>query len=72
MQAVDTVIALQDMPISHSNRRRAPSRSEIESKEPSQALSNATVNMAVSRLFSDGTQRAFTLSRDQLLTIEWE
>jgi hypothetical protein len=70
MQAVDTVIALQDMPISHSNRRRAQSRSEIESKEPSQALSNATV--AVSRLFSDGTQRAFTLSRDQLLTIEWE
>ena len=71
-RAVDTVIALQDMPISPSNRCREPSMSEIESKQPWEVLSNATVNLSVSCPFSDVRQHVFPLSGDRLLTIEWE
>jgi hypothetical protein len=46
--------------------------SEIESKEPWEGLSNVTADLSVSGPSSAGTQRAFPLSRDRLLTIEWE
>jgi hypothetical protein len=46
--------------------------SEIESKEPSEELTNATADLSVSGPLSAGKQRAFPLSRDRLLTIEWE
>jgi hypothetical protein len=46
--------------------------SEIESNEPWEGLSNVTVDLSVSGPFSAGTQRVFPLSRDRLLTIEWE
>lgn len=45
---------------------------EIESNEPWEGLSHKTVNLSVSGKFSVVTQRTFPLSRDQLLTIEWE
>jgi hypothetical protein len=60
------------MPLSHSNRRYEPLMSEIESKEPWEGLSNATADLSVSSPFSADKQRAFPLSRDRLLTIEWE
>lgn len=65
-------MTLQDMPISHSNRCSEPLMHAVKRKELSAALSNATVNLSVSCLFSAGTRRAFPLSRDRLLTIEWE
>jgi hypothetical protein len=46
--------------------------SEIESQEPWEGFSNATVDLSVSVPLSAGKQRAFPLSRDRLLTIEWE
>jgi hypothetical protein len=46
--------------------------SEIESKRLWEGLSNATADMSVSGPLSAGTQRVFPLSRDRLLTIEWE
>jgi hypothetical protein len=46
--------------------------SEIESKEPWEGLSNATVDLSVSGPLSAGKQCAFLLSRGRLLTIEWE
>jgi hypothetical protein len=60
------------MPLSPSNRGREPSTTEIEGKEPWEGLSHKTVNLSVSGLFSAGKQRAFPLSGDRLLTIEWE
>jgi len=60
------------MSLSHSNRCHEPLRSEIESKEPRKGLSKVTVDLSVLGPFSAGTQRSFPLSRDQLLTIEWE
>jgi len=45
---------------------------EIESIEPWEGLSNATVDLSVSGPFSVAKQRVFPLSRDRLLTIEWE
>jgi hypothetical protein len=61
-----------NMPLSHSNRRNESSMSEIASREPWDGLSNVTVELSVSGPFSADTQRAFPLSSDQLLTIEWE
>ena len=58
-RTVDTVISLQDMPISYSNRCREPSRREVEGKEPWEALSNATVVLSVSCQSSDGTTARF-------------
>lgn len=46
--------------------------SEVESREPWEGLSNETVDLSVSGPFSAGTQGALPLSRDRLLTIEWE
>lgn len=71
-RALDTVIALQNMPLSHSNRIQEPVLSEIESKDPREGLSNVTVDLSVSGPLLAGKQRAYPLSRDRLLTIEWE
>ena len=45
---------------------------EIESKEPWEGLSNATVDLSVSVPLSAGRQLGFPLGRDRLLTIGWE
>jgi hypothetical protein len=71
-RALDTVIPLQNMPLSHSNCCHEPSMSEIECKEPWEGLSNEMVDLSVSVPLSAGKQRAFPLSRDRLLTIEWK
>lgn len=46
--------------------------SEFESKEPWEGPSNATVDLSVSVPLLAAKQRAFPLSSDRLLTIEWE
>jgi len=63
---------LQNMPLSHSNRCHERSMREIETKEPWEVLSNTTVDLSVSVPLSADKQRAFPLSRDRLLAIEWE
>lgn len=71
-RGLDTVIGLQRMPLSPSDPCHEPSMHEIESSEPWEGLSNATVDLSVSCLSSACTQGAFPSSRVQLLTIEWE
>jgi hypothetical protein len=71
-RTVDIVIARQDTPISHSKRRREPSMSEIETGRPWEELSSATVEVSAPCTVLRRSQRAFTLSRDRLSTIEWE
>ncbi len=68
----DTVIALQNMPLSHFNRRPEPSSREIESKVRLGARSNVTVNLSVSGRFEARARRAFPRRSARLLTIEWE
>jgi hypothetical protein len=68
---VDTVIALQDLPIPPSDPSREPLTPGIAASEPCAGLSNTTVDLSVSSRFPVRARPVLPLSGTRLLTIEW-